>query len=320
MIEIRRRPIDVDAVNQSRHSSPRDSLTKSASNYARSFLGSLFPPVDWVRSYKKRYLPGDVISGLTVSMIRLPQGLAYGLLAGLAPINGVYLEFFQCFVYSLLSTVPQNSMGTFSIISLMSGSVLDSRFPISTNLTTNGEIDPFYAEKVEMSTALTLGVGLFHAAFGLFNLGALSILLPKPVVGGFTTASAIIVSLAQATHIFGFPIARHSGFAGPLLTIGEVFKGLTAGLVTWSSLIISLISIPILYAGKMAQIKYKEKLNGFPIPVELALVAVTTTIFYFVDSDVKVVGEVPGGLPEFKLPRVELLGDLASDWHYLIKY
>ena len=73
MIEIRRRPIDVDAVNQSRHSSPRDSLTKSASNYARSFLGSLFPPVDWVRSYKKRYLPGDVISGLTVSMIRLPQ-------------------------------------------------------------------------------------------------------------------------------------------------------------------------------------------------------------------------------------------------------
>ena len=211
-------------------------------------------------------------------------------------------------------------MGTFSIISLMSGSVLDSRFPISTNLTTNGEIDPFYAEKVEMSTALTLGVGLFHAAFGLFNLGALSILLPKPVVGGFTTASAIIVSLAQATHIFGFPIARHSGFAGPLLTIGEVFKGLTAGLVTRSSLIISLISIPILYAGKMAQIKYKEKLNGFPIPVELALVAVTTTIFYFVDSDVKVVGEVPGGLPEFKLPRVELLGDLASDWHYLIKY
>ena len=50
------------------------------------------------------------------------QSLAYGLLAGLAPINGVYLEFFQCFVFSLLSTVPQNSMGTFSIISLMSGS------------------------------------------------------------------------------------------------------------------------------------------------------------------------------------------------------
>ena len=86
-------------------------------------------------------------------------------------------------------------MGTFSIISLMSGTVLDSRFPTTSNATT--DVDPYYAEKVELSTALTLGVGLFHCAFGLFNLGALSILLPKPVVGGFTTASAIIVSLAQ---------------------------------------------------------------------------------------------------------------------------
>ena len=111
--------------------------------------------------------------------------------------------------------------------------------------------------------------------------------------------------ITKATHIFGFPVARHSGFAGPLKTIYEVVKGLTAGLVTWSSLIISLISIPILYTSKLAQIKYKSKLNGFPIPTELALVAITTTIFYFVETDVKVVGEVPGGLPEFKDIKVD---------------
>ena len=195
-------------------------------------------------------------------------------------------------------------MGTFSIISLMSGAVLDKNFPTPVNST---DTDVFYAEKVEMSVALTFCVGLFHLFFGLFNLGALSILLPKPVVGGFTTASAIIVSLAQATHILGFSVPRHSGFAGPLLTICEIFKGLTAGLVTWSSVIISVISIPILYAGKMAQIKYKEQLKGFPIPTELALVAVTTVIFYFYEADVKIVGEVPGGLPAFTMPKFSLL-------------
>ena len=94
--------------------------------------------------------------------------------------------------------------------------------------------------------------------------------------------------LQKATHIFGFPVPRHSGFAGPLLTCWEIINGVFGGLITWSSLIISLISIPILYAGKMAQIKYKDKLNGFPIPTELALVAITTLIFYFYDADVKV--------------------------------
>ena len=72
------------------------------------------------------------------------------------------------------------------------------------------------------------------------------------------------------------------------MTCWEIINGLFGGLITWSSLIISVISIPILYAGKMAQIKYKDKLNGFPIPTELALVAITTLIFYFYDADVKV--------------------------------
>ena len=122
----------------------------------------------------------------------------------------------------------------------------------------------------------------------------------------------VLKSVNKATHILGFPVPRHSGFAGPLLTIGEIIAGLTAGLVTWSSVIISAISIPILYAGKMAQIKYKEKLKGFPIPTELALVAVTTVIFYFYEADVKIVGEVPGGLPTFTVPKFSLLQTIGK--------
>lgn len=103
----------------------------------------------------------------------------------------------------MLSTVPQNSVGTFSIISLMSGAVLDKHFPLrsinGTNSTaTADDFDPDYDAKVGLSIAMTFMVGLFHLAFGLLNLGFLSILLPKPVVGGFTTASAIIVRVSTS--------------------------------------------------------------------------------------------------------------------------
>ena len=158
-------------------------------------------------------------------------------------------------VYSMLSTVPQNSVGTFSIISLMSGAVLDKHFPLRSTNETATDFDPDYDAKVGVSIAMTFMVGLFHLAFGLLNLGFLSILLPKPVVGGFTTASAIIVSLAQGTHIFGFPVQRYSGLAGPIYTFVDICKSIFGGMITWSSFIISVISIPILYSGKMAQIK-----------------------------------------------------------------
>jgi MFS superfamily sulfate permease-like transporter len=209
-------------------------------------------------------------------------------------------------------------MGTFSIVSLMSGAVVDKHFPDSTRLNTTTpttlnttlEIDhvtdELYDKKVELSISLSFLVGILHLSFGLFNLGCLSVLLPKPVVSGFTTGSAIIVTLAQATHIFGFPVQRYSGLGGPIKTFIQIIKQLFMGASNISSVIISLISIPLLYTSKLAQIKYKDKLRGFPIPTELFLVVITTVIVEYllpVNNDVIVVGPVPGGLPYPKIPN-----------------
>ena len=139
-------------------------------------------------------------------------------------------------IYSLLSTVPQNSVGTFSIIALMTGSVLDKHFPIApgnesiamnASTTVNGITD--YWAKVEMGVSLSFLVGVLNIAFGLLNLGCMSILLAKPVVAGFTTASAIIVTLAQGTHIFGVTVTRYSGIAGPLKTFASIVGGIFQG-------------------------------------------------------------------------------------------
>lgn len=82
-------------------------------------------------------------------------------------------------------------------------------------------------------------------------------------------------------------------------------------------MIISAVSIPFLYAAKMMQIKYKERLKGFPIPAELFLVIITTIVCYFVtdaNPDLIIVGEVPGGLPMPKVPPVaSLFGKIFSD-------
>jgi len=141
-----------------------------------------------------------------------------------------------------------------------------------------------------MAVSLSFLVGILNILFGLLNLGCMSILLAKPVVAGFTTASAIIVTLAQGTHIFGIHVTRYSGFAGPLKTFGSIMYGIFQGLkkfvfcgnfkiflgVNWNSVIISAVSIPFLYSAKLLQIKYKDKLKGFPIPAELFLIVVTT--------------------------------------------
>jgi len=251
-------------------------------------------------------------------MIRLPQGLAYGLLAGLAPINGVYLEFFLCIMYSILSTVPQNSTGTFSIIALMTGAAVDKQF--QTVSPPNGTDTALFetelmTEKVKFASALALVVGIIQVLFGLLNLGAVSILLAKPVVAGFTTASAIIVTFAQATHLFGVPVTRFSGFASPLKTIVSICQGIAGG-VNIPACIISVVSIPFLYICKLAAIKYKEKLRGYPIPAELFLVIVTTTVCHYLpeENDVIVVGEVPSGLPTPAVPPVgKYLSDFMSD-------
>ena len=153
-------------------------------------------------------------------------------------------------------------------------------------------------------------------------------------MAGFTTASAIIVTLAQATHLFGIPVTRFSGFASPLKTIGSIFQGKNlnqlrksprmdsllliklqglAGGVNMPACIISAVSIPFLYCSKLAAIKYKDKLKGYPIPAELFLVIITTTICYFLpeDNEVIVVGHVPSGLPT---PAVPPVGKYLSDF------
>ena len=117
------------------------------------FLG-LVPIFKWLPKYSvKHYLVGDVISGITVAVMHIPQGMAYGILAGLTPSVGLYMAFLPCLVYMVLGTSKHISMGTFSVISMMTLKVVDT-YAVQDNLDS----------KFQVACALAIMVGILHVS------------------------------------------------------------------------------------------------------------------------------------------------------------
>ncbi|CBY09825.1 unnamed protein product [Oikopleura dioica] len=186
-------------------------------DYKKRARTTFLPFVDSLKGYSKSSFFSDLIAAVTVAFIRLPQGLAYGALANVPPINGLYTEFFTCLFYSFFATSRHISVGTFAVLSLMVGTMVeDIDFAICTNGTaadnnqTNNAMDeydsiPLADEecatqlKLQYVVSATMLCGVLQVAFGIFQIGKLSLLLPRHVVQGFTTAAAFFVLTSQVT-------------------------------------------------------------------------------------------------------------------------
>lgn len=152
--------------------------------------------------------------------MHIPQGMAYGILAGVTPSVGLYTAIFESFIYFLFGTSRHISIGTFAVISLMSSktvSQFSSEEPISVgNTTLEGSAGVTGQEGVfapiEVLTALTLVTGIVHLIMYVLRLGMLASLLSEPLVNGFTTAAAVHVFVAQTKDIFGVQIVKHKSY------------------------------------------------------------------------------------------------------------
>ncbi|CAI9617936.1 unnamed protein product, partial [Staurois parvus] len=99
---------------------------KCSSHSIHTFLKQRIPIVAWLPRYKlKKWILGDLIAGLTVGIVHIPQGMAFALLTSVAPVYGLYTSFFPVVLYMLLGTGHHVSTGTFAVLSLMTGSVID---------------------------------------------------------------------------------------------------------------------------------------------------------------------------------------------------
>lgn len=164
----------------------------------KEFLVARFLPfLQWLPELKDgKILRADLLAGITVALVLIPQSMAYAQLAGLPPYYGLYAAFMPPMIASLFGSSRQLATGPVAVVSLMTAAALEP-------LATAGG-DAFIAYAIMLSII----VGLFQMSLGLLRLGVLVNFLSHPVVVGFTNAAAIIIATSQLSKIFGVSVEK----------------------------------------------------------------------------------------------------------------
>jgi sulfate permease, SulP family len=256
-------------------------------------LYKFFPFLSWVHELKDpKILRADLIAGLTVALVLIPQSMAYATLAGLPEVYGLYIAFVPVFVAALWGSSRQLGTGPVAVVSTMTATILT---PVVINMLEPGHTnEEFMALFIPTAMFLTLLVGLFQFSLGLFRLGAIVNFLSHPVIIGFTNAAALFIALTQVSKIFGVDMPGDADDHFLSVRIWGVIQNLD--LMHEITLLMGAASFIILIAIK----KYLPKFPGV-----LVAVVSTTLVSYLIgfdDMGGHVVGDIPKGLPGFALP------------------
>ncbi|MEB1807337.1 MAG: solute carrier family 26 protein [Bacillaceae bacterium] len=242
-------------------------------------LKKLFPGLEWMLTYKKHDLRGDLSAGLIVAIMLIPQGMAYAMLAGLPPVIGLYASTIPLIVYALFGSSRQLAVGPVAMVSLL----------VLTGV--QGLAEPGSSEYISLVLLLALMVGVIQFVLGLLKLGFVTEFISHAVISGFTSAAAIVIGLSQLKHLLGINLPSTE----------NVFELLYQAFIQINSMnfytfFIGITSIIILIVMK----KWIPK-----IPAPLVVVVYSTLLVYIFDlheKGVSIIGEVPDGLPMVSLP------------------
>ncbi|KAJ0064575.1 hypothetical protein NL108_009791, partial [Boleophthalmus pectinirostris] len=278
------------------------------------------PVVKWLPRYPvKENALGDLISGISVGIMQLPQGMAYALLASVPAVYGLYSSFYPVLVYFFFGTSKHISVGTYAVMSVMIGGVTERLAPDSKfleNVTGEVIINTTLrdAERIKVAAAVTFVSGLFQVLLGLVQFGFVVTYLSEPLVRGYTTGAAMHVVVSQLKYTFGISPTR---FSGPLALIYTVLDiGSLLPQTNLGTLVVSAVAIVCLMIAKELN-TYLAKWLPVPIPVELIAIIVATVISWQVNLNAKygidVVGNIPSGLQPPALPDVSLFSQVIGD-------
>ncbi|MEQ8653656.1 MAG: sulfate permease [Kiloniellales bacterium] len=261
-------------------------------------LKRVLPCVAWLGRYDGTTLQGDALAAVIVTIMLIPQSLAYALLAGLPAEVGLYASMLPLLGYALFGSSNTLAVGPVAVVSLMTAAAVGEFFAVGT---------PEYAGA---AIALALLSGLFLVALGLLRLGFLASLLSHPVISGFISASGLLIAASQLKHILGIQAGGHN--------LLDLVGSLSAGL--------SEISLPTLLIGAGAtaflfwvrrSLKPLLKRAGLGPrladalakagPVAAVIVTILLVDILHLDAaGVAVVGAIPQGLPPVTLPPFDL--------------
>ena len=257
-------------------------------------LSRYFPILNWAPSYDRETFTADAIAAIIVTVMLIPQSLAYALLAGLPPEVGLYASVAPLVIYAIFGTSMTLAVGPVAVASLMTASAIGE-------LTVRGT-----PEYLGAAIVLALMSGLVLVAMGLARLGFLANFLSHPVISGFITASALIIAVGQLKHILGFEIEGHnlveqltSLLAGLSTTnVATLVIGATAaGFLFWARRALA----PLLIRAGLSATLASSLSKAAPV---LAIFSTTLLVYYLglQSAGVSIVGDIPRGLPSPTFP------------------
>ncbi|MBI4720751.1 MAG: sodium-independent anion transporter, partial [Chitinivibrionia bacterium] len=157
-------------------------------------IDRVFPFLGWFRTYRAGDFRADIVSGITVALVLIPQSMAYAQLAGLPVYYGLYASFLPPMVAALFGSSRQLATGPVAVVSLMTAAALEP-------LARAGS-----SEYIAYAILLAFLIGLFQLLLGVFRLGLVVNFLSHPVINGFTNAAALIIATSQLSKVFGVSV------------------------------------------------------------------------------------------------------------------
>lgn len=242
----------------------------------------------WASPYPRQHLGSDLLAGVIVTILVIPQSLAYALLAGLPPQAGLYVAIFPVIAYSLFGSSMVQAVGPVAITSIMTYSVLT---PIAT---------PGSPEYIVLAATLALASGVLLLGCGLLRLGFLARLLSRPVIAGFVSGSAVLIVFSQLKYLFG--VHPHASDAltviSALLTHAHLDANTLIGIAAIAILAFARRSL----AGLLTRAGLKAGVAAFIVRLVPLLVVLAATLAVIggdldVRHQVAVVGHIVEGLP-----------------------
>lgn len=238
-------------------------------------INKYIPLLNTLSAYNFDFFKSDLLSGITLGLILIPQGIAYAIIAGLPPIFGLYSALIPPVIYAIFGTSRRLSIGAGAMDSLIIGAGL-SALHYTTEL-----------DYVSAAITVCLMAGLTQIFLGVLKFGFFANFLSKPVVSGFTSAAALIIAFSQVKNIFGIQFANSN-------QIQKVLKGLFLNIQNTNptTLILGLSCISVLVILKFIS----KKIPG-PIVIILIFTPIAGHYGLNVSHNLDIVGTVPSGFP-----------------------
>lgn len=278
-----------------------------------SKLDRLLPFLRWARPYNQVTFIDDLIAAMVISMMLIPQSLAYAMLAGLPPQTGLYASLLPLIAYALFGSSGPLSVGPFAITSIMTATALGSLFAHSQATS---------EQMMIAASTLALLSGGCLLFFGLFRLGFLTNFISFPVITGFICASAIIIGSSQLGSVFGVDITSDNVF----LILQELW--IKGDQINWGSLGLTLVLIAFLYLVPKGLQKLVFKVTQHSLlassiskitPVLAIIFSIFAVFIWDLDQyGIEIIGDIPTGLPEFSLANWQALNLTSTQWQSLI--